>query len=184
MDQSIGAPFCRTAKSRGRFRSCYRKVASDWVHCPVRAPSCWYRRRMGLVDFVLTIGRWTRSMSRIGTQSHRFVTFWTRSRGPNISAILTWSLVITRYRSNPLTCGRMPSNPRRAFSNGWSCLSGWGMPLQSSWGWWTTSCNPSPTHLRYYIWVKSWSSTIVGKSTSTIFHRSSKCCDNTNCVPI
>eukprot|EP00253_Pinus_taeda_P016531 PITA_16531 len=42
-------------KSRGRFRSCYRKVTSVRFHHPVGARSCWYRRRMGLGDSVLTI---------------------------------------------------------------------------------------------------------------------------------
>ena len=67
IDQSINAPFWRTMKSRGRFRSCCRKVTFVRVHRPVEAQSCWYKRRMGLGDSVLTIMRWTRSLSIIGT---------------------------------------------------------------------------------------------------------------------
>ena len=74
MDRSIDALFWRMMKSRGKFRSCYRRVTSDQVHLPVGARSCWYRRRMGLGDSVLTIGRWTRSLSGIGTRSHRLMT--------------------------------------------------------------------------------------------------------------
>ena len=86
------------------------------------------------------------SLSRIGTRSHGLMTFWTNSKGQNISTRLTWSLGINRYQSNPLMCGGLPSKPRRAFSNGWSCLSGWKILPQHSWGRWTTSCAHSPTH--------------------------------------
>ena len=55
-------------------------------------------------------------------------------KGGNISTRSTWSLNITRYQSNPLMCGRLPTKPRRAFSNGWLCLSSWRMFLQPSWG--------------------------------------------------
>ena len=58
MDRSIGALFWRMMKSRGRFRSCCKKVTSGQVHRPVGARSCWYKRRMGLGDFVLTIEHW------------------------------------------------------------------------------------------------------------------------------
>jgi len=55
MDQSIDALFWRTMKSRGRFRICYRKVTSIQVQHPVGTWLCWYRKRMGLGDSVLTI---------------------------------------------------------------------------------------------------------------------------------
>ena len=134
MDRSIDALFWRMMKSRGRFRSCCRKVTFVQVHRPVGARSCWYRRRMGLGDSVLVIGRWTRSLSEIGTRSHGLMAFWTNSKVQNISARSTWSLGITRYQLNPLMCGILPSNPRKAFSNGWSCLSSWRMLPQPSWG--------------------------------------------------
>ena len=41
----------------------------------------WYRRRIGPEDSVLTIVQWTRSLSKISTQSHGLMTFWTNSRG-------------------------------------------------------------------------------------------------------
>jgi len=154
MDQSIGAPFWRMMKSRGKFRSYCRKVTFGWVHRPMGARSCCYKRRMGLGDFVLTIGHWTRSLSRIGIRSDGLMTFWNNSRRETFSARTTWSSDITRYQSNPLMCGRLPSNSRRAFSNGWLCLSSWRMFLQPSWmflqpswGWWMTYCGHSPTHL-------------------------------------
>ena len=147
MDQYIGAMFCRMMKSGGRFRSYYRKVTSGQVHHPVGAQSCSYRRTMGLGDFVLIIGRWTRSLSGIGNRSHGLMTFWTNSKVQNILARLTWILGITRYQSNPLMCGRLPSKPKRAFSNGSSCLLDWQIIPQPSWGWWTTSCVHSLTHL-------------------------------------
>ena len=123
------------------------KVTFSWVHRPVWARLCYYRRRMGLGDSVLAIGHWTRSLSGIGTWSHGLMTFWTNLRGENISARSTWSQNITRYQLNPPMCGRLPSKPRRAFLNGWLCILGWWMLLQPSWGWWMTSCSHSPTHL-------------------------------------
>ena len=89
MDRSIDALFWRMMKSRGKFRSCCRRVTSGQVHHPVGARSCWYRKMMGLGDSVLTIGWWTRSLSRIGTQSHKLMTSWTTLKGQNILAILT-----------------------------------------------------------------------------------------------
>lgn len=80
MDQSNDALFQRRRKSRGRFKSCCRTVTSIWVHHPVGARSCWYRRRMGLGDSVLTIEHWTRSMFIIGTQSHGLMTSWNNWR--------------------------------------------------------------------------------------------------------
>ena len=68
-------------KSRGKFKSCCKKVTSSWVHHPMGDWSCWYRRRMGLGDSVLTIKCWTRSLSKIGTRSHGLMTFWTNIRG-------------------------------------------------------------------------------------------------------
>ena len=115
MDRSIDALFWKMTKSRGRFRSYCRKVTSDQVHHPVGARSCWYIRRMGLGDSVLIIGHWTRSLSGIGTRSHRLMTFWTNSKGKNISARSTWILGIIRDQLNPLMYGRLPSNPTRAF---------------------------------------------------------------------
>lgn len=133
MDQFIGAPFWRTMKSRGRFKSCCRKVTFDQVHRPVEARSCWCKRRMGLGDSVFTIRHWTRSLYGIGTQSHGLMTFWTNWWGQNISARSIWSQDITKYQSNPPMCGRLPSKTRRAFSNGWLCLSSWQMIPQPSW---------------------------------------------------
>ena len=57
MDWSIDTLFWRMMKSRGKFRSCCRRVTSGQVHRPVGSQSCWYRKRMGLGDSVLTIGR-------------------------------------------------------------------------------------------------------------------------------
>ena len=70
MGWSISSLSLRMMKSRGRFKSCCRKVTSGQVHRPVGARLCWYRRRMGLGDYVLTIGHWIRSLFRIGTRSH------------------------------------------------------------------------------------------------------------------
>ena len=75
MERSIGALFWKMMKSRARFKSCCRKVTSYQVHRPVGSRSCWYRRRMGCGDSILTIERWTRSLSGIGTQSHGLMTF-------------------------------------------------------------------------------------------------------------
>ena len=108
MDRSIDARFGRTMRSRGIFKSCCRKGTSGQAHQPVGARLCWYKRRTRPGDSVLTIGHWTRSLFVIGTQSHRLVTFWTSSRGPNISKILTWSLIITWCLSNPSMCGILP----------------------------------------------------------------------------
>ena len=55
MDRSITILFWRMMKSRGKFRSCCRRVTSGQVHRHVGAWSCWYRKRMGLGDTVLTI---------------------------------------------------------------------------------------------------------------------------------
>ncbi len=53
-------------------------------------------------------------------------------QGTKYFARLTWNQVITRCLSNPLMCGRLPSNPRRAFLNGWSCRSGWDCNLHET----------------------------------------------------
>lgn len=89
--------------------------SSGQVHQLVGSRYYWYRRRIELGGSVLTIGHWIRLLSRIGIQSTIFMTFWTSSRGPNISARLTWSPVITRYQSNPTMCGILPLNPRGTF---------------------------------------------------------------------
>ena len=61
MDWSIAILFLRMMKSRGKFRSFCKRVTYGQVHRPTGVRSCWHRRRMGLRDFVLTIGHWTRS---------------------------------------------------------------------------------------------------------------------------
>ena len=147
MSWSIDALFWRTMKSRGRFRIYCRKGTSGQFHHPVGARSHWYRRRIGPGDSVLTIERWIRSLYIMGIQSHILMTFLTNPMGPNISTRLTWSLDIIRYQLNPLMCGRLSSNPRSAFVNGCSCLLGWWMPSQPSWGWWKKYFYPSQTHL-------------------------------------
>lgn len=184
MDRYINTLLWRTIKSRGIFKGSYRKGTSGQVHHRVGARLSWYRRRTWPGGSVFTIRRWRRSLSRIDIQSHGLMTFSMTSRGANISVRLTWSLVITKYQSNPPMCGRLPSNLRRAFLNGLSFLLSWWMPPQPSWGGWKTYFDPSPTHSWWYIWMTFWSSAIVVKSTSTIFDGSSKLCDNTSCVPI
>ena len=81
MDQSISAPFWRTMKSIGKFKSYCKMFTSIQVHLPVGAWSCWYKRRMGLGDFVLTIEHWTSSLSLIGTLSHGLMISWKNWRG-------------------------------------------------------------------------------------------------------
>ena len=137
--------FWRTMKLRGRFKNRCRKGTLGQVHHPMEARLCWYKINMSPRDSVLTIGRWIRTLYGIGIQSHRFMTFWTSSKGPNISAILNWSLGITSYQLNPLMCGSLLSNVRRDFLNNWPCHSGWWMPPQPSCCWWTTSCSHLPT---------------------------------------
>ena len=54
MDRSIDALFWRNMRSRGRFKSCWRKGTSGKNHHFVGAILYWYRRRMGLGDSILT----------------------------------------------------------------------------------------------------------------------------------